>query len=118
MDEIEFIAAVRHLGWCCYQLAASQPYNLVPTEDQKASLLQGVRFGLSKPECTPEENHNNWMAMKKSQGWVYGPVKDLEKKTHPDLVPFDQLPQVEADKDVMDNFMQRAAKALWQEVNL
>ena len=34
-------------------------------------------------------------------GWVYGPVRDVEKKTHPDMVPFDQLEQREQDKDAV-----------------
>ena len=31
--------------------------------------------------------------------WQHGPVKDEAAKTHPDLVPFDQLPEHEKQKD-------------------
>ena len=101
----EFVARLRHLGWCCYQIAADQEYNTTPYKDQYDSLLQGTRFGLKNIGMTPEENHENWMRCKTEQGWVYGEVKDFEKKTHPDLVPFDELPKVEADKDIMDCMM-------------
>lgn len=35
--------------------------------------------------------HDEWMKEKMRQGWRYGPTKDPEKKTHPDLVPYDAL---------------------------
>lgn len=48
---------------------------------------------------TPEEAHDNWMKKYLEMGWTYGPVRDPEKKTHPDLVPYDELPKLEKDKD-------------------
>ena len=90
----EFIAAVRHIGWVYYQIAANQPYNEIINKDQMESLLNGIKYADEHPDITPEENHNNWMKEKTRQGWVYGPVKDFEKKIHPDLVPFDQLPDI------------------------
>lgn len=109
----EFIARIRHLGWCCYQIAADQDYNIEPNKDQYESLLQGVKFGLQNLDMTPEQNHENWMKCKTEQGWVYGEVKDFEKKTHPDLVPFDELPKIEADKDIMDAMMNKEANKLY-----
>jgi hypothetical protein len=32
-------------------------------------------------------------------GWVYGPERDPVAKTHPDLVEYAELPQLERDKD-------------------
>lgn len=109
----EFIARIRHLGWCCYQIAADQDYNVEPNKDQYESLLQGVKFGLQNLDMTPEQNHENWCRCKTEQGWVYGEVKDFEKKTHPDLVPFDELPKIEADKDIMDAMMNKEANKLY-----
>lgn len=117
MDKITFVAMARHFGWVCYQMGAGQPYNLFPTDDQFESLKQGVKFALDHPEMSPEENHENWMRMKQSQGWVYGPVKDITKKTHPDLVPFHQLPKVEADKDTMDCMMNYEFSRLYDQLN-
>ena len=110
MNREEFIARVRHLGWCCYQIAAGQDYNIEPNEDQLQSLLQGVTFGLQHLDMTPERYiKNNHLA----SAVVYGEVKDFEKKTHPDLVPFNELPKIEADKDIMDAMMNKAANALY-----
>lgn len=114
MDKIEFISRIRHLGWICYQIAANQPYNEEPNEDQLKSLINGVKFALSNPYMTPEENHENWMKMKYSQDWKYGKIKDFKKKTHPDLVPFDDLSKIEQKKDIMDNLMNRLANKLWE----
>jgi hypothetical protein len=50
---------------------------------------------------TPEEAHNSWMKSYFEMGWKYGEKRDVEKKTHPDLVPFYDLPQDERDKDAI-----------------
>lgn len=48
---------------------------------------------------TPEKQHEEWVADKLAHGWTYGEVKDEEKKTHPCLVPYDQLPDTQKVKD-------------------
>jgi len=50
---------------------------------------------------TPEEAHNSWVKAYLDMGWKYGKVRDTKKKTHPDLLPFDQLPKDERDKDAI-----------------
>lgn len=112
----EFIARARHLVWMGYQIAVGQDYNMKPTPDQMASLLDGVAFMDEHPDATPRENHENWMKMKESQGWVYGPRKDMRAKTHPDLVPFEDLPEVERYKDVMDAIGHKAAVMLYDDL--
>ena len=98
MDEKEFIAHIRHIAWVSYQIAVGQPWNAEINEDQMESLLDGIAYLEGHPEATPKSNHENWMREKISQGWKFGRVKDFENKTHPDLVPFDQLPEVEKRK--------------------
>ena len=43
--------------------------------------------------------HDVWACGRISEGWVYGEVKDPEKKTTPLLVPYDELPESEKDYD-------------------
>jgi len=50
---------------------------------------------------SPEELHGSWMQAYFSMGWVYGEVYDMDKKTHPDLVPYTALGQLEQDKDAV-----------------
>jgi len=116
IDKAEFIAAIRHIGWVTYQIAAGQPYNEEINKDQLESLIDGVEFMLLHPDISPEENHDNWMRAKVAQGWVYGEVKDFEKKTHPDLVPFEELPDIEKRKDIANSVSHRLALELWGKI--
>jgi hypothetical protein len=57
-------------------------------------------------EFTPEEvellaqmEHESWVEEKLSDGWRYSPTKDLENKTSPYLVPWNELPEEDKDGD-------------------
>lgn len=68
---------------------------------QQQSALAGVRFVFDNPDAPPSANHDSWSAEKVRDGWVYGEVKDPEAKTHPCLVPFEDLPPEQQFKDVL-----------------
>lgn len=118
MDKIDFIAKIRHLVWIGFQMGANQPFNAHINEDQLESLKDGVRFALENPNMTAEQNHDNWAKMKWKQGWVYGEVKDFEKKTHPDLISYNMLPLVEKRKDSMDKLINNLARELWVKLKI
>lgn len=65
---------------------------------QRNSAIQGVEFH-SGGYNTPEESHENWMALKIAEGWKYGPVKNAGTKEHPCLVPYAELPVEQKVKD-------------------
>ena len=50
---------------------------------------------------SPEELHGSWMQSYYAMGWVYGDTYDRDAKTHPDLVPYADLGQLERDKDAV-----------------
>ena len=80
------------------------------------SILDGVYFVLDNPNCTPEQQHNNWCYFKRADGWRYGPEKDFERKEHPCLVPYSELPDVQQRKDsvfrqTLDNFINEVYNA-------
>ncbi len=50
---------------------------------------------------SPEELHDDWVKAYEAMGWVYGEKRDPEKKTHPDMVPYWDLGQLERDKDAV-----------------
>ena len=50
---------------------------------------------------SPEELHGSWMQSYFSMGWTFGKEYSMENKTHPDLVPYLQLGQLERDKDAV-----------------
>ncbi|MBO7049005.1 MAG: Ryanodine receptor Ryr [Bacteroidaceae bacterium] len=43
--------------------------------------------------------HEVWAKSRIDQGWKYGEQRDDDKKTHPCLVPYDELPESEKDYD-------------------
>ena len=68
-------------------------------ENIQQSIISGVKLVLQNPEITAEQSHQKWVDYKNSEGWKSGAVKDYEAKTHPNLVPFDELPEAEQHKD-------------------
>jgi hypothetical protein len=50
---------------------------------------------------SPKEAHDSWVKAYKKMGWTYGEKRDVEKKTHPDMVAFEKLPKDERDKDAI-----------------
>ncbi len=68
---------------------------------QRGSAVSGVEFALANPDVTPESQHEAWSRDKVAAGWVYGEVKDADDKTHPCLVPYDQLPVEQQGKDAL-----------------
>ena len=52
-------------------------------------------------EVPPSESHDKWCADKLAAGWKYGAVKDSAAKTHPLLIPYDELPLEQKMKDYL-----------------
>lgn len=50
---------------------------------------------------TPKEAHDSWWRQYEDMGWVYGPVRDVEKRTHPDMVEYEDLGYEEKIKDAV-----------------
>lgn len=65
----------------------------------KASAIDGVVYALGHPNATPESSHDNWCEFKRLDGWTWGNVKDADLKTHPCLVPYNELPPEQKAKD-------------------
>lgn len=106
------IARVAHAAnreYCRYIGDMSQPDWSDAPDWQRYSAELGVRKTLSGEIRTPEESHASWLAQKEADGWKYGPVKDAEKKEHPCMVPYEELPVEQRAKDTL---FQSIVKAL------
>lgn len=77
-------------------------------EWQKESAIKGVEFLINNPKATPEDSHKSWVEEKEKTGWVYGPIKDSFKKTHPCLVDYHALPPEQRAKDYIFQGIVRA----------
>ena len=69
------------------------------TEEERNIAFTSIQQVVDNPDITPAESHEKWMEVRLADGWRYGPVKDEIKKTHPDLVPYVELPDSEKLKD-------------------
>jgi len=65
----------------------------------KASAIEGVTKIADGTIRRPEDSHASWMAQKEREGWKYGEVKNADHKTHPCMVPYEQLPPEQKVKD-------------------
>lgn len=84
-------------AWCIAHGDHSQPGWADAPAWQRESAIEGV-FGVMRGN-TPEQSHESWLEHKRSDGWVYGPVKDVERKQHPCMVPYAELPPEQQAKD-------------------
>ncbi len=77
---------------------SQEPWSKCP-DWQKESAREGVLKILTKQVRTPRESHQSWFDNKQLHGWVYGPCKDPDRKEHPCMVPYDELPPSQRFKD-------------------
>lgn len=101
---IEQIAQVCHEAnrGLCEVIGDQSQLNWYAAEPwQRESVINGVKFALANPDAPASAHHDAWMAEKFAQGWAYGPEKDADKKLHPCLVLFDQLPPEQQAKDAI-----------------
>lgn len=70
-------------------------------EDMQQSSLRGVEFAVANPDAPPSAQHDAWMKERIAQGWKLGPVKNVETKEHPALVPYEELPEGVRRKDLL-----------------
>jgi hypothetical protein len=77
---------------------SQKPWVEAPAHN-RISAIAGVKAYFDKPNRTPAESHQAWVDNKLQQGWRYGAIKSDQLKTHPSLLPYDQLPLVAKYKD-------------------
>lgn len=76
----------------------------------KDATAASVAWRIANPDAPASAQHEQWLAVKKADGWTHGKAKDGRKKTHPMLVPYAQLPDVERRKDMLVNAIVDALK--------
>jgi hypothetical protein len=98
------IAQVMHEAVRAWQKAngqnAAPPWSRAPQWMKQAS-KEAVLWRMANPKAPSSAQHEQWLAEKRAAGWKYGRAKSGAKKTHPLLVPYAHLPEVERRKDAM-----------------
>ena len=98
---IEDIARVTHEANRALQVIQGDPAPSPHWDEapawQTSSALEGVEHALDG--MSPEQMHESWCQFKIEDGWCYGTVKDVQAKTHPCLVSYNELPYDQQLKD-------------------
>lgn len=71
-------------------------YNPNPVDTSDIVLPEEL---LTLTEKIAENVHDVWAVGRIAEGWAYGTVKDLEKKTTPQMVAYNDLPESEKEYD-------------------
>lgn len=69
---------------------------LAPLRDWDA-----INFGFASAELErmAQMEHDRWLRVRKREGWIFAQERDDGKKRHPSLVPWDDLPEDEKEKN-------------------
>lgn len=97
-------------AWFVYEaarlaaIAARAP--IIPEEWHRRDMAFCMQFiDVIRRQSGPERSadaealHEEWVVAYEKMGWRYGPTRDPVEKTHPDMVPYENLGQLERDKD-------------------
>lgn len=97
---VDLVAQIAHEANRAYCQAigdnSQPPWENAP-EWQKSSARDGVENVMRG--ASPGDSHANWLRHKEADGWKYGETKDADKRTHPCMLPFEQLPPEQQLKD-------------------
>jgi serine/threonine protein kinase len=80
----------------CEELKAVVTYQPQPIDSAHVALPDRLNELI---ELLAQHNHDIWAQQRIAEGWQVGDVRDEQHKTHPDLVPYDQLTESEKDYD-------------------
>jgi len=97
---IEACARAAHETIAAYCAAIGDPplqrWSFV-SDEMKDSVRAGVQGVLDGND--ERASHEAWCKHRREHGWVYGRQKSEEHKTHPNLVPYSELPRTQRYKD-------------------
>lgn len=76
--------------------------------------ISGVHYHLYNVATTPRDSHMVWLEQMQKDGWKWGKVKDPEKKEHPCMCSYDNLPWYKQAVDNLFYFVVYALKPILQ----
>lgn len=68
---------------------------------QKQITFDGISARVKNLNMPDHWQHEVWMTQMLASGWIYSEVRDADKKTHPCLVAYEELPDIEKAKDAL-----------------
>ena len=73
-----------------------QPYTPAPLDTREIELPKELDELM---EEMARNVHDVWAQGRMAEGWTYGEERDDQRKTHPCLVPYEELPDAEREYD-------------------
>jgi len=74
----------------------NKPYTPAPLDTSKVALSSDL---LELIELLAKNTHEVWAQQRLAEGWQYGIARNDERKEHPCLVPYEELPENEKEYD-------------------
>jgi serine phosphatase RsbU (regulator of sigma subunit) len=72
-------------------------YRIKPVKEGFESIT--LHLNQAEIEAMAKIEHDRWSWDKRLNGWIFGNIKDNQKKTHPGLIPYEDLNESEKEKD-------------------
>lgn len=72
---------------------------VLSSKERKEGMISAMERIVFREVSTPQEMHKIWEDFMKNDGWSYAKEKSHTNKTHPCMVPYDELPEFEKLKD-------------------
>ncbi|MEO0722537.1 MAG: RyR domain-containing protein [Pseudomonadota bacterium] len=88
-------------SWCEANGKDAYPLWSEAPEWMRTSTLESVAFQRDNPDASVSAQHDQWMEQKIGDGWRYGDSRDDDRRLHPMLVPYGDLPEFEQTKDAI-----------------
>lgn len=84
------------------------------TEDLKQIARSSV-IAIVSTDATNKQLHDAWVGSKRAQGWNFGSVKNADRKEHPCLVAWDELPfEQQVKDDLWISTVKNLVAAFWR----
>lgn len=87
------------------QICKNHGQHVIPWENKSKEHHKTVKNSIKKilngKINSPEEAHINFVEKKEKEGWEYGPEYSTKKKTNPRLCDWEELEDVEREKEEM-----------------
>lgn len=94
-----------HTAWEWYIGEIANPEWIYLDPEKQREVADSVLWLKDHPTSSVAAQHDAWRAIKAAKGWQFGEDKDARAKTHPNMVPFDELP-----------FSQQMKAKLWRHI--
>ena len=101
IKQIAKTAHAIHRAYCLEMGIPTQPKWEDVNDDHKKVVYNSIKHIISEDIKTVEESHNQFVASKHAQGWIFGEAYSIENKTNPRMTDFSRLTKEQRIKEML-----------------